>query len=122
MKQRIMEEVIFGVLILILVASGGSAKACQSGDVYVDRFQRTVQDLEYDLNAVRSGQLRSSRFPLDMLENELREDFDCIEKVCTVDQQAQILKYWKRFEEIIKTGELKSPKPLVDPRFTPQRR
>ena len=122
MKRSLIEVVMLGVLIISLGLCGSLARACDSGDVYVDRFQRTVQDLEYDLNAVRSGQLRSSRLPLDMLENELREDFDCIEKVCTVDQQAQILKYWKRFEEIIKTGELKSPKPLVDPRFTPQRR
>ncbi len=89
--------------------------ACSSGDTYVSVFQRTVRDLEDDLASVRSGRLKFSRFNLTFLERELRENMDCVEKVCTLEQQKEILKDWKRFMEIKQSGELRSPRPLVDP-------
>jgi hypothetical protein len=100
---------------LLYGAAAGTTQACEKGDVYVEQFQRAVQDLEYDLAAVRSGQLRSSRFNFEWLEKDLRESFECIEKVCSPSEQKAILRYWNRFVEIRKTGLLKSPRPLVDP-------
>ena len=91
------------------------AMACSSGDAYVSGFQRTVRDLEDDLESVRSGRMKFSRFNLKYLEIELREDMDCVEKVCTLEQQKEILQHWKRFMQIKQSGELQSPRPLVDP-------
>jgi hypothetical protein len=90
--------------------------ACSSCGGYLSHFEMTLSDMEEDLVNVRSGKATSSRYNLDMEEASFRESFDCVQKVCSTEEKRAILRYWERFMEIRKSGELKNPRVLIDPR------
>ncbi|MBM3256273.1 MAG: hypothetical protein FJZ04_02290 [Candidatus Moranbacteria bacterium] len=94
-------------------ASGLNDGECGSCDWNVWYFQMIQDDLEKDLES----QSKTSRYNLGRLRVELDINLECAQKVCkgNPNKLKGIKKNYQNAFTILNSGELRSPRPLVDP-------